>query len=57
MAVLSSTVDKQKALRRDCICNIENTDQEKGVSGGLLTFTIMHLTHIDDPAGLAYVKR
>ena len=27
------SIDKQKALRRDCIYNIENTDLEIGVSG------------------------
>ena len=26
-------IDKQKALRRDCIYNIENTDEEIGVLG------------------------
>ena len=33
-------IDKQKALRRDCIYNIENTDAEKGVSG-----IYLHLSH------------
>ena len=34
-----------KALRRDCICKIENTDQEIGVSGLYLHLLLYFDTH------------
>ena len=36
-----SCKDKQKALRRDCIYNVENTNLERGVSG-----VYLHLLHV-----------
>ena len=42
MCILS-TIEKQKALRRDCIYNNENTDLEIGVSG-----VYLHLLYFDN---------
>ena len=48
-------IDKQYALRHDCIYNIENTDLEIGVSG--ISYIYFHLLiHIDVPAGLAHCE-
>ena len=35
--IICLAIDKQKALKRDGICNIENTDLEIGVSGGFFS--------------------
>ena len=50
-----STIDKQKALRRDCIYNIENTDQEIGFQA----FTYIYyniLTHFGIPADWSILR-
>ena len=39
-AFLITVIDKQKALRDDCIYNIENTDLDIGVLGVYLHFTL-----------------
>ena len=44
-------MDKQKAWRLGCICNIENTDLE---IGGSFTIILLKLAHIDVVAQLAH---
>ena len=44
-------MDKQKAWRLGCICNIENTDLEIGVS---FTIILLKLAHLDVVAQLAH---
>ena len=53
MCVHSLIIDRQKALRCDCIFSNEKTDLEIGVSG--LLYIYYHiLTHIDVPVKLAH---